>query len=268
MRPPRIGVFDSGVGGLTVLSRLVASLPFADYHYFGDTARVPYGSRADDTIVGYSRQGLNYLLSLGAELLVVACNTSSAIALPALVNTFNVPVIGVVDDGVLVAADHARKGVLVLGTRATIGSGIYQRGLALHRPGLAVRGIACPLFVPIVEEGLVASSLADEAVRHYLRLSDDFAYDSVLLGCTHFPIIGPVIRRWVGDGVQILDPSDRVAQRVRSLLPSGTPYDACRRPEVHFHVTDASDSFKAVAAIMGFADVTGVTHVDLSALDD
>jgi len=265
MRSPRIGVFDSGVGGLTVLSKLVELMPGAEYHYFGDTARVPYGGRASETIIGYSRQGLNYLASMGADLLVVACNTSSAIALPTLKGMFDIPVIGVVEDGVGVAISHARRGVLVLGTRATVKSGVYQHAIAVQRPDLPVRGVACPLFVPVVEEGLANAYLAEEVVRHYLQSCDDFDYDAILLGCTHFPIISTAIRNFVNKDVSVLDPSARVAERVRTIL-SGFSISSRDQPDIHFHVTDASESFKSVASMMGFSNVDQVTHVDVAGL--
>ncbi len=261
---PRIGVFDSGVGGLTVLNRLVAKLPNADYHYLGDTARVPYGSRSSETIIGYSRDGLNYLLGLEVDLLVIACNTSSAIALPRIGHEFSVPVLGVIEDGAAAALDAAKHGVLVLGTRATITSGIYQRLITSSGTGLSVLGLACPLFVPIVEEGWAETPVAEAAIKMYMSSCMDYSYDLILLGCTHFPIMQDTLQRIVGKHIRIEDPSIRVADRVASMLPEAGRSSA---PEIHFHVTDSPDSFVNVAKAMGVRVTNEVTHVDLTALN-
>ncbi|MBD8524189.1 glutamate racemase [Pseudomarimonas arenosa] len=259
----RIGVFDSGVGGLTVLRRLLERLPNAEYHYLGDTARVPYGIRSADTIVEYSREGLSYLRGLGVDLLVVACNTSSAIAVPSLHDEFSHPLIGVVNDGVEIASDLAQRGALVLGTRATIMADIYQRQIAQRRPALPVRGLACPLFVPIVEEGWADSQVAVDVARRYLDQCSDFSFDLVLLGCTHFPIMQATLERAVGQDVRVVDPSVRVASRVAGCLPSAAS-GGC--PEVHFHVTDSPEGFTRVARAMGMPIHNEVKHVDVAAL--
>lgn len=262
MYRPRIGVFDSGVGGLSVLRRLIERLPNAVYHYFGDTARVPYGTRSQHTIVEFTSEGLSYLRSLDVDLVVVACNTASAVAVPVLVEQFCVPLIGVVEDGVEAAAEGAKSGVLVLATRATIESGVYQRGIAERRPDLDVKGLACPLFVPLVEEGWSDTVVAEAAARRYLT-DVERTFDYLLLGCTHFPAMRNTLKRVLGQDIRIEDPSDRVAARVASLLPSALEGPA---PAVHFHVTDAPGSLVRIAQIMGVPVSASITEVDVALL--
>jgi glutamate racemase len=261
VKRPRIGVFDSGVGGLTVLSSLASRLPNADYHYLGDTGRVPYGSRSQENIISYSRECLGYLARFNVDLLVVACNTSSAIALPHISADFEVPVVGVIEDGVAAALDASTRGVLILGTRATIGSGVYQRRILDAGKGLEVWGLACPLFVPIVEEGWADTPIAEAAAHAYFSTLSDCVFDVVLLGCTHFPIMQQTLRRMVGENVQIEDPSVRVAERVAGFLPQAA---RAATPDIHFHVTDSPDGFMRVAQAMGMHVTTAINHVDLS----
>lgn len=261
----RIGVFDSGVGGLTVLNRLTSRLPNASYDYLGDTARVPYGSRSTQTIIDFSHECLSYLAGRGADLLVIACNTSSAVALPYLQTTYGIPVVGVIEDGIAVALEASTERVLVLGTRATIVSGIYQSRIRQARPSLQARGLACPLFVPIVEEGWAISPVAIATARVYLSECADYPFDLMLLGCTHFPVMYETLRHVVGDDVRIEDPGARLVGRIADMFPQAS---GSAIAEVNFHVTDSPDGFVRVARAMGFRVTDDVKHVDLNKLED
>lgn len=258
---PLVGVFDSGVGGLTVLSRLHARLPSVDFLYLGDTARVPYGTRSADTIIDYTRQGIRYLQAAGVDLVVVACNTASAVALPALAGEIT-SVVGVVEDGVLEAVSTARHGVLVLATPATIAAGPYQQAIHALRPELAIEGIACPLFVPLAEEGWGNTEAAEAVARRYLAQTDLSRYDLVLLGCTHFPLLAPTLRHCLSAHSVIKDPGPRLAERVASMLGPVPP----RSGTVRFEVTDSIASFVRVAERMGIPADGHVMHLPLNAL--
>ena len=200
-RRPTIGVFDSGVGGLTVLRALLERIPGADYLYFGDTARLPYGSKSAATVAHYATGAVHYLQDHGAELLVIACNTATALALDEIKNASHVGVTGVIEPGAEAAFSATRKKkVVVIGTDATISSHAYQR--ALESKGVAVREKACPLFVPLVEEGWVEHPITEQVARIYL--SEAFSEDSrdadvLVLGCTHYPLIKPLLRRVAPD---------------------------------------------------------------------
>lgn len=211
---PKIGVFDSGVGGLTVLRALVERIPDADYLYFGDTARLPYGSKSAATVAHYTVGATRYLQDQGADLLVIACNTATALALSEIKAAAAVDVIGVVEPGAEAAAAATRKGkVVVIGTDATIGSHAYRRALEARK--IAVHEQACPLFVPLVEEGWVEHPVTEQVAKIYLSeaFSDD-AHDAdvLVLGCTHYPLIKPLLRRVAPEHVAIVDSAESTAE--------------------------------------------------------
>ncbi len=260
MDRPNIGVFDSGVGGLTVFRRLRDRVPGAHFHYLGDTARVPYGSRSPTTIIEYTREAVGYLRSLGAELIVVACNTASAVAVPILAEESQVPLLGVIDDGVDAAIRAATSGVLVLGTRATIESGVYQRALCARNPRLAVRGLACPLFVAVAEEGWADTEVSELIAKRYLEEAHFVDFDVVLLACTHFPLIESVLRRVVGPDVKIVDPSNGVTDRVAVMLGGRGRHG---QSQVDVYVTDCPISFVRAASRMGIEVPGEVRKVSL-----
>ena len=212
-RSPKIGVFDSGVGGLTVLRALVDRIPDASYLYFGDTARLPYGSKSAATVAHYAVGAVHYLQDQGAELLVIACNTATALALDQIKAAAGVEVIGVVEPGAEAAAAASRKrNVVVIGTDATISSHAYRR--ALEARNVAVREKACPLFVPLVEEGWVEHPVTEQVAKIYLAeaFSDDARdADVLVLGCTHYPLIKPLLRRVAPEHVAIVDSAESTA---------------------------------------------------------
>ena len=208
-----IGVFDSGVGGLTVLKELRSRLPNQDFLYFSDTARVPYGRKPKEMVCGFARQIVSFLLRMQVGGIVIACNTASAAALPELATSTPVPVWGVIDPGVEAARRQTRTGrVGVIGTLGTVSSGVYQR--KLEALGLWVWAQACPLFVHVVEEGLAGSSDAQALAQHYLSARPDI--DTLILGCTHYPMLGPVIQRVVGPSISLVSSAVVTAEVVNA----------------------------------------------------
>ncbi|MEA2649503.1 MAG: glutamate racemase, partial [Candidatus Binataceae bacterium] len=201
-----IGVFDSGIGGLTVLKELTALLPGEDFIYLGDTARLPYGTKSNEVIVRYSRENTEFLLAKGIKLLVVACNTSSAVALGEIERHTMVPVIGVIDPGARAAVKASRTGKIgVIGTEATIASGAYTRAIQNLKPRAEIYTRACPLLVPLVEEGWTDNEIAERTVTHYLESLKASGIDTLLLGCTHYPLLRAMFERVLGPRVKIVD---------------------------------------------------------------
>ncbi len=269
-RRPAIGVFDSGVGGLTVLRALLDRIPDADYLYFGDTARLPYGSKSAATVAHYAVAAVHYLQEHGAELLVIACNTATALALDQIEAQASVGVIGVVEPGADTAARaSARHRVVVIGTEATITSHAYRR--ALEAKGVAVREKACPLFVPLVEEGWTDHPVTEQVARIYL--DEAFAGDSrdadvLVLGCTHYPLIKPLLWRLVPRTVTIVDSAESTAHAVAERLQIA-PLHATAEPErraeprLKFFSTDSAEKFKKMGTRFLGYPVEDVVHVDL-----
>ena len=202
-----VGVFDSGVGGLTVLNALVAALPHEHFLYLGDTARLPYGAKTADTVQRYSAQCAGRLVERDVKALVIACNTASAVALGALQSAYApVPVIGVLEPGAQAAVAATRSGAIaVLATEGTIRGGAYERAIARRNPQATVRGIACPLFVALAEEGLVDGPIVELIAERYLAGVRELDVDTVLLGCTHFPVLAAAIARVLGPQVRLVD---------------------------------------------------------------
>lgn len=216
-----IGVFDSGVGGLTVLKALRRELPNQDFLYLGDTARVPYGRKPPEMVQSFAQGITSFLIREGVQAVIVACNTASSAALPKLADDMPVPIWGVIDPGVQAACRATRSGhVGVIGTNGTIRSGVYQR--KLEEKGLTVWAQACPMFVHLVEEGLADSDEAELLVRHYLDGRPDI--DTMILGCTHYPVLRPVLQRIAGESVVLVESAAAIAEVVREsvdLAPNG-----------------------------------------------
>jgi glutamate racemase len=257
----RIGIFDSGVGGLTVQRALLGALPAADTVYLGDTARVPYGTKSADTVTQYSLRNARFLLGQEIDLLVVACNTASAVALPALEAALPVPVLGVVEPGARVAARASRTGRIgVIGTPGTVASGAYQRAIRRARADAEVIATACPLFVPLAEEGWTdpADEIVRGVARRYLAPLRDAGVDALVLGCTHYPLLRGAIAAEL-PGVALVDSAEAVAEEVRARLPPA----AGREGEHRFYVTDAPEKFLAVAGRFLGRAVERAEHVDV-----
>jgi glutamate racemase len=268
---PTIGVFDSGFGGLTVLKALLELIPGADYLYFGDTARLPYGSKSVETVARYAVEAAHYLESHGAEFLVIACNTATALALDRITAAAHVPVVGVVEPGAE-AADSVSKNrkVVVIGTEATVSSHAYLK--ALEARGLAAREKACPLLVPLVEEGWVEHAVTEQVAGIYL--SEAFAggfgdADTLVLGCTHYPLLKPLLRRVVPPHLSIVDSAESTARAVaahlRALLPASSAVPEERRavPPLTFFATDSVEKFRRLGERFLGHTIEDVQHVDL-----
>ncbi len=244
-----IGVFDSGVGGLTVVKALMESLPHESTIYLGDTARVPYGTKSAEVVTRYSLRNAALLMEQDIKLLVIACNTASAVALPQLAQRLDVPVVGVIEPGALAAAKLSSSGRIgVIGTPGTIRSGAYQRALERARPGVAVTVQSCPLFVPLAEEGWVNGEVPLLIARRYLSEMADSGVDTLVLGCTHYPLLKEVIRQVMGDETHLVDSAASTAETVASLLQSSDQLAINREPTHRYLVTDSPGSFVAVAA--------------------
>jgi glutamate racemase len=269
-RRPCIGVFDSGFGGLTVLKELIALAPEADYVYFGDTARLPYGSKSAETVARYAIGAAQYLEKHGAQMLVIACNTATALALDRIKQASGVPVVGVVEPGAARAAEvsQARR-VVVIGTEATVSSHAYAK--ALQAEGVEATEKACPLFVPLVEEGWSEHTVAEQVARIYLdeAFAGDFkSADVLVLGCTHYPLLKPLLQKLVPDHVTIVDSADSTARVVSDLLRKGLPKlssetERRRTPRLKFFVTDSVEKFCRMGARFLGSPIEDVEHVEL-----
>ena len=243
-----VGVFDSGVGGLTVAREIMRQLPGERIIYFGDTARVPYGSKSKDTIVRYSRQIIRFLCTKGVKAIVIACNTASAYALEAVSAESDLPIIGVIDAGARTAVSATRKGKIgVIGTEGTIGSGIYTEVMKKLRPDIEVVGKPCPLFVPLVEEGLLHDSVTDEIASRYLSVLKGKYIDTLVLGCTHYPLLRSTLQRLMGDEVTLVNPAYETALELRELLEKKGLSRGAAAPEdgekYQFYVSDLAEKF-------------------------
>jgi glutamate racemase len=242
-----IGVFDSGIGGLTVLRAIHELLPAEDTIYLGDTARSPYGTKSPEAVTRYSFENVDFLLARGIKILVVACNTSSAVALSALRDQVPVPVLGVIEGGVKAAlrATSNRK-IGVIGTEATIHSGAYTRALKAIRPEVEVYSRACGLFVPLAEEGWVDNRVAELVVESYLKSLKESGIDTLILGCTHYPLLKKTIGAYMGKGVVLVDSAGETAREAKRLLADLSLCRRRRKGEASFFVTDVPDRFVKV----------------------
>ena len=269
-RRPIIGVFDSGFGGLTVLKALLELVPDAEYAYFGDTARLPYGSKSVETVARYTVEASHFLESQGAKMLVIACNTATALALDRICAAAHVPVVGVVNPGAEAASSATRnRKVVVIGTEATVSSHAYRK--ALEERGLQAREKACPLLVPLVEEGWVEHTVTEQVARIYLAeaFADGFHdADTMVLGCTHYPLLKPLLRRVAPDHVSIVDSAESTARAVsahfQDLLPDSDSAEERRSaPRLKFFATDSTEKFRRLGQRFLGLPIENVGHVDL-----
>ena len=240
-----IGVFDSGIGGLTVVKSLMQELPHESIIYFGDTARVPYGSKSKATIVRFSMENVEFLLRFGVKCIVIACNTSSSWALPTLRRYFKVPVVGVIRPGARAAVQQTkRKRIGVIGTEATIRSRAYELEVKRLDPLVKVFSQSCPLFVPLVESGWLNGPVSSHIASIYLAPIVRRRIDTLILGCTHYPLLAPVVQKAVGPHVQLVDSATQTAAEVKILLAWNERLSfSPRRPAHRFFVTDEPTRF-------------------------
>lgn len=260
-----IGVFDSGVGGLTVVREIMRQLPNENVIYFGDTARVPYGSKSKQTVLKYSKQIVRFLRTKNVKAIVFACNTASALALEEMREEIDIPVIGVVRPGAKMAATMSKtKSVGIIGTEGTIKSGIYTEYIRRLDPTITVVGKACPLFVPLVEEGLLEDRITDDMVDRYLSELKPYNVDALVLGCTHYPLLMNPIKRYMGEGVTLVNPAYETAKSLKEILSEkGMLNDKEHNSVYEFYVSDGVDKFKAFADDVLPVNVDEVNVVDI-----
>ncbi len=263
-----IGVFDSGIGGLTVVKRIASTLPNEDIVYFGDTARVPYGSKSNSTVIEYSIQDAKFLINKNVKAIVVACNTSSSIALKELRKQFNVPIIGMIEPGAKYALKETRNGRIgVIGTRATISNKAYSTEIKKLNPEVEVFEKACPLFVPLAEEGWIKHKAVYDIAEEYLKELREKKIDTLVLGCTHYPILSEVIQEVIGSDVKLVDSGISSAESVKFELDRiGLNTNKFSPGNQDYFVSDIPVKFKEVAELFLGREVSQIQKVELEAL--
>ncbi|MCI8402777.1 MAG: glutamate racemase [Lachnospiraceae bacterium] len=263
-----IGVFDSGVGGLTVAREIMRQMPDENIVYFGDTARVPYGNKSKTTILRFSRQIVSFLRTKQVKAIVIACNTASAHALDIIEKEQDIPVIGVIRAGARTAAAATENGRIgIIATRGTIDSGVYEEVLRHIDPGFQIFGKACPLFVPLVEEGLTHDFITEEIARRYVKDLQYKGIDTMILGCTHYPLLRSLLKKVMGDDVTLVNPAYETAVELLELLeqkgmrrkrqPGGPP------AEYRFYVSDLAAQFQEFAGSILPYDVAETQQIDI-----
>ena len=246
-----IGIFDSGIGGLTVVRAVMDRLPGYDIVYFGDTARTPYGTKSSTTVIEYSLQNTDFLIKQGAKLIVMACNTASSVATEAVKQKFDIPIHEVITPAVNYSLDLTRKSVIgVIGTRATISSGIYEKKIKEKNPDAKVYSAACPLLVPLVEEGWLKKPETRMIVKKYLHPLKMKQIDTLILGCTHYPLLKSIIQHKIGKRVTIIDSSTAIADEVKLFLSASPKIDhlLSKNGTAKFFVSDVTPQFKKTAS--------------------
>ncbi len=260
-----IGIFDSGIGGLTVFKEIRKFLPGEELLYLGDTARVPYGTKSPRTVLRYALESAGFLVGKKVKMLVVACNTASSVALPELEERFSLPVLGVIEPGARKAVECTRNGrVGVIGTEGTIGSSAYTRAIHAINPDIEVLGISCPLFVPLAEEGWAEHEVARIAAREYLTPLMKRGIDTLVLGCTHYPLLKNTLRDVLGEGVTLIDSAEETARMVAQLLERNKHLRSVRAESPRFFVTDAPVRFQRVGGAFLGTPLEHVEQVELS----
>jgi len=256
LRP--IGIFDSGIGGLTVVREMRRALPFEHLVYFGDTARVPYGNKSKTTVTKFSVQNAEFLLKHNVKLIVVACNTASSLSLNFLQRCFKVPLVGVIYPGAKKASRKTRnKRVGIIGTKATVNSSAYTSALRKLDPDIRVYSKACPLFVPLVEEGWHKGKIARQIAATYLNELLSRRIDTLILGCTHYPVLSPLIRKVIGPRIAIVDSARAVAEEAKEVLGNARLLRSSKKsPFIRFYVSDDPERFIRFAK--------GYLHTDIS----
>ena len=263
-----IGVFDSGVGGLTVAREIMRQLPHENFVYFGDTARVPYGNKSKNTIIRFSEQIIRFLQSKEVKAIVIACNTACSLALQRVQEEFDIPIIGVVIPGAREAVETTKAGKIgVIGTDATVRSGVYTKIVNIINPKIQVIEKACPLFVPLVEEGFKDHAITQEAIAYYLAAMKETEIDAMVLGCTHYPLLRSRIREYLGDEIQIVNPAYETAMDLKRLLERDEMENDTNSPEdskYAFYVSDNAEKFQLFAnSVMPFqVPITNVVNIE------
>lgn len=243
-RAQPIGVFDSGIGGLTVMEQIRAVVPIEHMIYFGDTARLPYGNKSPETIIRYSIENAIFLLEKQIKMLVVACNTASAFAIDRLRQIFKIPIIGVIEPGAEKAVSTTKTGnIAILGTKGTIQSGAYQKEILRHLPQATLFPLACPLFVPLVEEGFLSHPASRLIVKEYLGPLKGQNIDTLLLGCTHYPLLKTLIQEEMGDSITLIDSALTCAEAVAHTLKQYNLHSQSQTAQLEYYVSDDPQKF-------------------------
>lgn len=269
MNNKAIGIFDSGVGGLTVLKALLQELPNENYIYLGDTARLPYGTKSRETIIRYALQCTEKLIDYDLKMLIVACNTVSSVALPSIKEKYpHIQIVGVVEPGAEAACKSTKNNhIAVLGTESTIKGKAYDRAILAINPNAVITGKACPLFVGMAEEGILKGHLAEEMAKHYLQdiLKQEHMPDTIVLGCTHFPLLKEAIHSVAGKNINLVDSAQTTAKKVHAVLSQANAFSDSSQGSMHFLTTDDIAKFKAVGEpFLGISlDSSHVELVDL-----
>ena len=249
LRDQPVGIFDSGIGGLTVLKEMRHEVPAEDIVYFGDTAHVPYGTKSKETITRFSMDNVTFLRNFDVKMVVVACNTASSLSLDALKDSFSMPIIGVIEPGAKEALTRTKNGRIgIIGTKATIGSGAYEACLKRLDPSVRVYSQACPLFVPFVEEGWLDGGIVSKVAKTYLEPLKNFKIDTLILGCTHYPLLKDVIQKTIGGPVVLVNSAEETAKEAKRLL-EGLEIPAPRQKReqnIRFFVSDEPENFRVL----------------------
>jgi glutamate racemase len=261
-----IGIFDSGVGGLTVTAEILRQLPGEDIIYFGDVGRYPYGGRSSETIINFSRQDVKFLLEHRVKIIIIACNSASAVALDALQEENDIDILGVIDPGAKAAVNYTTNGrVGIIGTKATISSDSYARAIQAINKDIKVFSLACPLFVPLAEEGYIEKDATRLIAEEYLTTLINLDIDTMVLGCTHYPLLKDVISKVMGPQVRLIDSAEETARQVtRALEEKGLQRDNNRQAVHKFYVSDVPDKFSQIAARFLGRPINNITRIDIT----
>ncbi len=267
MNNKAIGIFDSGVGGLTVFKEVKKVLPSESIIYFGDTARVPYGIRSKETVTRYSIENTEFLLSKGIKLLIIACNTASSLSIEEIKKRTSIPVIGVIEPGARAALRATRnKKIGIIGTEATIKSRAYPEAIKKINSSVEVFSKACPLFVPLVEEGWTSGTVTRLVAETYLKELGEKGIDTLILGCTHYPLLKPVISEVMGGNVQLIDSAVETAIAVKQVIEDNGLRSISQRPYYNFYVTDSPERFLSVGERFLGERIDNIEKIDLELL--
>lgn len=261
-----IGVFDSGLGGLTAVKQIMRELPDESIVYFGDTGRVPYGTRSEETIIKYSKNDVNFLIDKGVKLIVVACGTVSSVALPILKNEYDIPIIGVVKPTASAAANRTKNGKIgIIGTPGTIKSGSYERLLKGIMPGVETFSVACPLFVPLVENGHFDTEVARLVTREYLEPIKNQGVDTLILGCTHYPLLEKTISEYMGKSVTLINAGAEVARLLKLCFDENDLHcEKAAENRYRYYVSDNVDGFESLGGLFLEKKIDGqVEKIDI-----
>ncbi len=263
-----IGVFDSGIGGLTVLKEISEQLPFEDIIYFGDTARIPYGTKSKETVIKYAFQCIKFLLSKDVKAIVIACNTASALAYEEALKAFDVPIVGVIQPGARATVSKTRNDIVgVIGTTSTINSYAYQNAIRELNKSAEVIGIACPLFVQIVEDGWEDTDVARITAEKYLMELKEHNVDTLVLGCTHYPILRYTLAKVMGEKVALVNPAFETAKEVKILLKEKDLLtDKTDKPVYKYYVSDDPEKFRRIGGNIMNKNIASIEKVDIEKL--